>query len=126
MAFPPRSCISVKIKLDENLPVTLAARLRYLGYETDTVQDEALCGHDDQTVWDASQNEGRFLITQDLDFSDVRKFAPGTHAGILLVRLQDASRSELEKRVVELFTTQAVETWAGRLVVATEIKLRIR
>ena len=28
------------------------------------------------------------LITQDLDFSDIRKFQPGTHYGIVVVRLQ--------------------------------------
>ena len=76
------------IKLDENLPVTLAARLRSLGHQADTVRDEGLCGRDDETVWQAAQREGRFLVTQDLDFSDVRRFSPGTHFGILLVRMQ--------------------------------------
>src|SRR5687768_11681303 len=39
-----------------------------------------------------AQSAARFLVTQDLDFSDVRKFAPGTHAGIMLVRLRLAPR----------------------------------
>jgi len=116
----------MKIKLDENLPVTLAAQLRQRGHDVDTVQEEGLCGRDDGTVWEAGQREGRFLITQDLDFSDVRKFPPGTHEGLLLVRLQEASRSEIERRVMGLFETEAVESWIGRLVVATDIKLRIR
>lgn len=116
----------MKVKLDENLPTSLAARLRQLGYDTHTVQDEGLCGRDDQTVWEAVQKENRFLITQDLDFSDARKFMPGTHGGILLVRMQEASRSELERRVAGLFETETVEAWVGRLVVATDIKLRIR
>ena len=38
--------------------------------------------------WDVAQREGRILITQDLDFSDIRKFQPGTHYGIVVVRLQ--------------------------------------
>ena len=36
--------------------------------------------------WLAPQSGSRFLITQDLDFSDIRKFAPGTHHGLLLVQ----------------------------------------
>jgi len=116
----------VRIKLDENLPATLAARLRQLGHDADTVQEEGLCGRDDETVWEAAQREERFLITQDLDFSDMRKFPPGTHAGLLLVRLQEASRRQIERRVMDLFATEAVETWAGRLVVATGVKLRTR
>jgi hypothetical protein len=33
------------------------------------------------------QAHGRVFITQDLDFSDARKYVPGTHHGLLLVRL---------------------------------------
>ena len=31
-------------------------------------------------------------LTQDLDFSDVRQFRPGTRAGLMLVRLQQPGR----------------------------------
>lgn len=116
----------MKVKLDENLPVTLAGLLRHLGHDADTVQDEGLCGRDDGIIWEAAQCESRFLVTQDLDFSDVRKFVPGTHAGILLVRLQVASLNALESRVLGLFQTEAVAAWTGCLVVATDRKLRIR
>ena len=34
----------------------------------------------------AAQSDGRFLITQDLDFSDAREYVPGTHHGLLRVR----------------------------------------
>jgi hypothetical protein len=44
------------------------------------------------------QASQRFLVTRDLDFSDVRTFAPGTHRGLLLVRLRKPVgwRSETE------------------------------
>lgn len=74
----------MKIKLDENLPVRLVRILSQLGHETDTVGQEGLAGQDDRHVWEAAQGAGRFLITQDLDFSDIRRFTPGTHQGILL------------------------------------------
>jgi predicted nuclease of predicted toxin-antitoxin system len=35
----------------------------------------------------------RFFVTLDTDFSDVRKFTPGSHPGILLVRTTHASVS---------------------------------
>ena len=34
----------MRFKLDENLPVELAAELRAMGHDTDTVADERLCG----------------------------------------------------------------------------------
>ena len=61
---------SMNIKLDENLPLRLAPLLKDLGHEVHTLQDERLIGHADREIWEAAQKESRFLITQDLDFSD--------------------------------------------------------
>lgn len=77
----------MKIKLDENIPSDLK-----MAGDVDTVEQEGLAGRDDATVWRAAQSEGRFLVTQDLDFSDLRRFQLGTHCGILLLRLSNPSR----------------------------------
>jgi hypothetical protein len=69
--------------------------------------------------------KSRFLITQDLDFSDLRQFAPGSHHGILLVRLRSPSRGNLAGRVAEFFQTENIAEWAGCFVVATERKIRL-
>lgn len=47
----------MKIKLDENMPVTLARELRGLGHEVDTVPQEGLAGRDDEEIWAAAQRE---------------------------------------------------------------------
>ena len=116
----------MKIKLDENLPERLVAVLTGLGHNVDTVRTEQLTGRADPDVWSAAQAAQRFLITQDLDFSDVRRFTPGTHAGLLLVRLTRPGRHVLFERVLTVFQTEKVEEWTGCLVVATEQKIRIR
>jgi predicted nuclease of predicted toxin-antitoxin system len=116
----------VKIKLDENLPDRLVAVLTGLGHNVDTVRTEQLTGCADPDVWSAAQAAQRFLITQDLDFSDVRRYTPGTHAGLLLVRLTRPGRNALLDRVSTVFQTEKVEDWTGCLVVATEQKIRIR
>lgn len=72
----------MKIKLDENLPSALVYRLQALGHEVDTVPGEHLTGCNDEEVWLAAQRDERFLITQDLDFSDIRRYKPGTHMGL--------------------------------------------
>jgi len=116
----------VNIKLDENLPERLVAELQSLGHDVDTVRAEHLAGRDDNEVWRAAQSVDRFLITQDLDFSDVRRYTPGTHAGLLLVRLAQPGRDALVARVTLLFATEPVDHWRGCLVVATEHKVRVR
>lgn len=115
----------MKIKLDENLPLRLAIPLRELGHDVHTLRDESLLGHGDMEIWDRTQKESRFLITQDLDFSDLRQFAPGSHHGILLVRLRSPNRRDLIERVGELFRKENVDEWAGCFVVATERKIRV-
>lgn len=115
----------MKIKLDENIPASLALLLTSSGNDIDTVKDENLTGQVDEIVWNAAQKEARFFITQDLDFSDIRKFAPGTHAGILLVRLWMPGRETLISRIASLFTQENVEEWKGCFVVLSESKLRV-
>jgi len=116
----------MKIKLDENLPLQVAAFLKSVGHDVHTPHDEGLIGCADEEIWDAAQKESRFLITQDLDFSDLRRFAPGSHHGILLVRLRSPNRRSLAARIKELFQEENVGEWAGSFVVATELKTRVR
>jgi len=116
----------VKIKLDENLPERLVSELHALGHDVDTVRMEGLAGRDDNNIWRAAQSVDRFLITQDLDFSDLRRYTPGTHAGLLLVRLRLPGRDALVARVAMLFATEPVDQWRGCLIVATDHKVRIR
>jgi len=113
----------VKIKLDENLPERLVSELGALGHDVDTVRAEHLVGRADNEVWQAAQSASRFLITQDLDFSDVRQYKPGTHAGLLLVRLAQPGRYTL---VAMRFATEPVDQWQGCLVVATDHKVRLK
>lgn len=115
----------MKIKLDENLPHRLATLLKNLGHEIHTLHEEKLSGHSDKEVWEAAQNESRFLITQDLDFSDSRKFAPGSHHGILLLRLRSPNRQALIERIIEIFEKENVSDWKACFVVATERKIRV-
>lgn len=114
----------MKIKLDENLPLRLAVRLSQRGHDVHTAHDEELAGKPDSTIWQAASSEGRLLITQDLDFSDTRRFQPGTHPGLLLVRLREPGADALVA-VVDAVAAQ-LDDWHGCFVVLTENKLRIK
>ena len=116
----------MRIKLDENIPARLIQTLTALGHEVDSVPDEGLGGSIDPDIWRAAQREGRFLITQDLDFSDIRQFQPGTHYGILLVRLKNPGRLALINSIATVFQSEDTATWSGCFIVLSENKLRIR
>lgn len=115
----------MKIKLDENVTTGLVPFLKDLGHEVHTTIDEGLNGRPDAEIWSAAQSEARLFLTQDLGFSDARKFIPGTHHGILLLRLGSPNQFAIISRISELFSQKDVELWSGCLVVATENKIRV-
>lgn len=108
------------------MPLQLALYLSELGHDVETVPQEGLAGTEDPVVWAAAQNERRFFITQDLDFSDITRFASSHHAGLLIVRLRTPNRRALVQRICELFQMDDTESWTGCFVIVTERKLRVR
>jgi predicted nuclease of predicted toxin-antitoxin system len=115
----------MKVKLDENVSGFSVVPLRAIGHDVESVFQEQLSGADDDAVWAAAQREQRLLVTSDLDFSDVRKFAPGTHHGIVLLRLHTPSRRAIEERILELFRNGDAESWSGCFVVVTDHRVRV-
>ena len=115
----------MKIKLDENMPTRLADVLRDIGHDVLTVFDENISGCDDGLLWNECQKELRFLVTQDLDFSDIRKYSPGNHCGLMLVRLGNPSRRELLEKVELAFLNLKSSQIEGCFVVLTDKKIRI-
>ena len=114
----------MKIKLDENLPTRLVEILSAVGHEVDTIVMEGLVGHEDADVWQVACQEGRFFITQDLDFSDTRMFAPGTHPGILLIRLRSPGAHAISTQI--RIVAASLGEWGGCFVVLTENKVRVK
>ncbi|MBW4601032.1 MAG: DUF5615 family PIN-like protein [Calothrix sp. FI2-JRJ7] len=114
------------IKLDENMAQAHVEFLQQAGYDADKVTSEGLSGAEDNVVWQRVCAEGRFFITLDLDFSDVRRFIPGTHPGILLLRSRNRSRQTVLEILGRVVNEQSLENLRGCLVVADEIQTRIR
>lgn len=116
----------MKIKLDENIPASFRSILQAKGHDVDTVPEEGLAAAKDSAVWSVAKAAQRFLITQDLDFSDIRQFTPGTHPGILLIRLIRPDRRNLTATIIRVLDTCDLDSLRGSVAVVTETKLRIR
>jgi predicted nuclease of predicted toxin-antitoxin system len=116
----------MRVKLDENLGRAHARFLQQLGFEVDRVHDQGLSGEADRVIWQRVCQEGRFFITLDLDFADVRQYPPGSHPGILLLRPHSRGRQavlELLRRVLE---EHPLSELAGCLAVADIAHTRVR
>jgi predicted nuclease of predicted toxin-antitoxin system len=116
----------MRIKLDQNLPAELMNGLGNLGHDVEHVYSEGLAGSPDLDVWRAAQAEQRLLITQDIGFGDERMFRPGTHSGLVLVRLKRPGRRAVASKVLAVFEVEDVGSWVGCFVVVSDSKLRVR
>ncbi|HYG74773.1 MAG TPA: DUF5615 family PIN-like protein [Planctomycetota bacterium] len=116
----------MRIKLDENIPASVKVALAALGHDVDTVNDELLTGQPDGDVWAAAQKAQRFFVTQDMDFSDARMFPPGSHHGLLLLRIRNPGRQAIIDKLNSLFNNEEVSNWGGCIVAVTDMKVRVR
>ena len=116
----------MKFKLDENLPVSSAAILARAGHDVDTVGEEGLSGAPDPEVVAAATAAGRVLISLDVGLADIRAYSPGSHAGIVVLRLTDQSAAAVSMALSDLATAAAADSLAGAVAVLQRGLLRIR
>ena len=76
----------MRFKLDENLGRRCQSLFRDTGHDAQTVLQESLSGATDRQIYDACRRERRCLVTLDLDFADVTRFAPEKTDGIIVLR----------------------------------------
>lgn len=114
-------------KVDEDLPQAVAGLLRDKGYECSTVLEQEMGGSKDPELWRAVQQHGQFLVTADKGFGDLRRYPPGSHGGILVLRpAEDGVRPLLDLIGKVLETVQDLRSLQGLLTVASPQGLRIR
>jgi len=116
----------VKVKLDENLGRSHCELLRGAGYTAERIAEQDLSGAEDEVVWEHICSKGYFFITLDLDFSDVRKFPPGTHPGILILRPRSKGKKAVGEVLARVLKEHRLEPLKGCIAVADEVKTRVR
>jgi predicted nuclease of predicted toxin-antitoxin system len=104
----------VKFKLDENLPASAAAALAGAGHDVDTVPTEGLIGARDPDVVSAATGAGRILVSLDVGLGDIRAYPPGSHAGIVVLRVPDQSAATVTKTISDLPASPSSPAWPDR------------
>jgi predicted nuclease of predicted toxin-antitoxin system len=115
-----------RIKVVEDLPRHIVEVAREHGHEATSVLGQGWQGTPDDTLWPRIQAEGRWLITADKAFGDLRRFAPGAHAGVIVVRCAQQNRRNQLHLASTVLDRIALDESAGAVVVVTERGIRIR
>lgn len=116
----------MKFKLDENWPIELQADLRAAGYEAHTVVDEGLAGTVDAVILERARAEDRILWTMDKGIGDVRVYPPALYPGIVLFRPSTSGRGAVLSLVRRHLSELLQAHVSGRLLVVTELTIRVR
>ena len=118
--------MSVRFKLDENLPRDAITLLLNAGHDAHSVLDEGLGGSEDQVLLDVCRNEGRVFVTFDLDFSDLRLYPPLDHKGIWVLRPQTQSVANTLALLENALGALETESTEDRLWIIESGRIRVR
>lgn len=116
----------MRVKLDENLPIEFKRLFAESGCDAATVLDEGLGGASDDVLASACTAEQRALITQDVDFSDVRTYPPAEYPGIVVLRLSNPARDSILEVGSFLVERMRESSPDGQLWIVEDSRIRIR
>jgi predicted nuclease of predicted toxin-antitoxin system len=116
---------SLKFKVDENLPEEAAKILRDAGFDAETVLSEGLGGAPDSSLAAVCLEEGRALVTLDLDFSDIRTYPPEAYPGFIVLRIHNHSISHISAIMEKVVSLLQRERLAGTIWSVDERRVRI-
>lgn len=80
----------------------------------------------DAEVASACLREARILVTQDIDFADIRMYPPGQFPGIVVFRLTSQTRDDLLNVGAMLIEKLAGSSLRGQLWIVEDARIRIR
>jgi len=116
----------VRLKPDKNIPASAAAVATQLGHDADTVIGEGLAGAPDADVLMAATREHRMLLTLDRGLGDARALPPGTHGGVVVLRVDAQDAITVADAVRSFLETDELGDLAGCIVVVRGHLVRIR
>jgi len=116
----------VKFKTDENLPIEAASTLRQYGFDAETVWDESLSGADDRTIANRVREEGRILVTLDLDFANIHAYPPELYSGIIVLRLKGQDKETVVAYVRRVALVLGQRDPKGELWIVQRDRIRFR
>lgn len=88
----------MKFKLDENFGTRTQHLFRLTNHDVQTLHDEGMQSCSDEKLYNICREEGRCLVTLDVDFADVTRFPANETKGIAVFRVpQNPSVAILEQ-----------------------------
>ena len=116
----------MKLKLDENLGRRGLEAFQRAGHDVSSIHLQGMAGATEESVFSVCRNEGRVVVTLDLDFSNPLVFDPRPTAGVAVIRLsRNPTPSELSTAVERLIAALADSSIAASRWVVHHDRIRV-
>ena len=113
--------------IDEDLPRSFRAVIKFLGLEVFDVRDIGLRGKSDEDIFNFAVKNKAVLFSADLGFSNILSFPLGSHNGIVILRFPNEipveAANEISKKLLSKFSE---EDFDGNLIIISPRGIRIR
>jgi len=111
---------------DVGVSVSTAQMLRGLGHDVLHLSEQLLHRLPDDEILALARQDGRVILTFDLDFGDL--LAAGSHPlpSVILFRLRDQTPPSVAPRLVALIAERKDDLEAGALVIVEDNRYRLR
>ena len=116
----------MKLFTDECVYQITVEALRSWGHNVVTTQEQNLAGEVDDVQLQEAIKQGRILITNDLDFSNIRRYPLANHCGIIVLKIRPRILNEVHAVLRTLLDRSSQEGLHQSLVIIDRNKYRIR
>jgi predicted nuclease of predicted toxin-antitoxin system len=116
----------MKFLVDMGISPRSAAFLRGLGHDAVHLHDEGLDRLSDTNILTAALEEGRVVLTHDLDFGDLMAASKAQLPSVVIFRLRNMSADHVDHYLRILLANYQDRLIAGVVISVTEREIRIR
>ncbi len=116
----------MKFLADMGLARSTVAFLRAQGHDAVHLRDQGLQQLEDDEIVEKARNEGRVILTHDLDFGRIIAVGRASVPSVITFRLNDMRPTQVNRYLAEVLARFTEQLEAGALVSVNERGIRVR
>lgn len=116
----------MKFLADMGVSRSTTARLRELGHDAVHLRDLHLERLPDREILERTRQEGRIVLTFDLDFGDLLAAGALPFPSVVIFRLHDQTPTSVNPRLEQVLTECQEPLTSGAIVIVEDARYRVR
>lgn len=116
----------MKFLADMGISLRTVDWLRDRGYDVVHLRNRGLQKLPDDKILDVARNEGRIILTVDLDFAQLLAVSRESLPSVILFRLGNENYDEINKRLTEILNNCQEDLETGAIISVNNETFRVR